>query len=182
MKTLYKVFNTVTFHSRIVAIVLFIGVIPACAFWAGLKVAKMGFDEQRIQQLTAQTLYDAQNNICWTRVNSCPQSLTQPQATDATISVTSPIKGEKIDPALPITVSWNTSGNFPYQKMAILILDSTGRAAAKTVTTENIGRVNIPAPTKITKSPYSILVQAVSATKNSDTPFAYSESFYFLIR
>jgi hypothetical protein len=195
MKEIHIVWDKVTAHSRFWAIVVFIGILPASAFYVGLRVERMNEESQRLTAISQRTLYQSEHGMC--RISDCTlqpadnsqttiqDSSTQDSSTQtSSINVISPKQGDRVSPSKPINVIWNTSGNFALTKVSILLLDSNGQAVSKpVVVSASIGSATIKLPAtlskKLTKSPYSILIQgATNSTAGNDMPFAYSGDFY----
>ncbi len=61
MKEIHIIWDKVTAHSRFWSIVIFIGIIPALSFYAGMKMR--GYRDANIQvyQSSTQSLYEAEN-------------------------------------------------------------------------------------------------------------------------
>ena len=179
MKEINIVWNKVTAHSRFWALVLFLGVLPLLAFYAGLKVETYKVEQDRLTGGSQQILFQSEHCMC--RISDCTiQNLSNELTAPQTIEITSPKQGSHISPKSPIKVSWSVSPNFSSPQVSILLLDSNGRAASKPVIVPSrSGSATIQVPTKVTKDPYTILIQAASQPAGSnDVPFSYSGELY----
>ena len=75
MKEIHIVWNEVTAHSRFWAIVLFVGVLPGSAFYAGVRVERLRNEQNRLTQFSQQTLFQSEHGMC--RISDCTlQALT----------------------------------------------------------------------------------------------------------
>ena len=185
MKEINIVWNKVTVHSRFWAIILFIGVLPSLAFYAGIKVDNLINTQQQLAQLSEQTLFQSEHGMC--RVSDC----TIQSAVEGTkivsganlspaIKVVSPQEGDHVNPKSSVKVIWNVAPGSSVTNVSVLLLDSTGHAASRVVTAPvSAGFANIEIPAKVSKTPYTVLIQsATRLTSGQDVPFAYSGEFY----
>ena len=180
MKKVKIVWNEVTVYSKFWAIILFVGVLPASAFYAGMRVERLIDEQRNLLESSSQVLYQSERGTC--RLSDCSlQNVNNKTSIPAsTIEVVSPKQGDHIDPKQPVKVIWNISPNFPLTDVTILLLDSGGHAVSKMVTAPaNHGSATVSLPAKLSRTPYSILIQgAAKSVAGGSTPFAYSGDFY----
>jgi len=177
MKEMNIVWNKVTTHSRFWAILLFIGVLPASAFYAGQRVERLKNEQSQLYQFSQQTMFQSERGMC--RISDCTiQELVGNKKVDS-IQVTSPKSGEKVSPKSPLKVTWNISSGFSYAQVSVLLLDSKGKSASKVVKVKSsAGSAIVALPAKLSKDPYTVLIQGVAASSTiSNIPFAYSGEF-----
>lgn len=183
MKEVHIVWNKVTAHSRFWAVVIFVGVIPATAFYAGIRVESYSNYNAQLSRSAQQILYRSERGLC--RVSDCTlqttdNSNTTTPASTSTIKVVVPKQGQHINSQSSVQVIWNISPNFPTTQVSILLLDASGHAASKLVKAPaKAGSAALGIPTKPANSPYVVLIQGMAQSgPSSGMPFAYSGEFY----
>ncbi len=185
MKEINIVWNKVTVHSRFWAIILFIGVLPSLAFYAGIKLDNLINTQDQLAQLSKQTLFQSEHGMC--RISDCTiQSvagggkIVPGVNVSPAIKVVSPQEGDHVSPKSPVKVIWNVAPGSSVTHVSVLLLDSTGHAASRVVTAPvSAGFANIDVPAELSKTPYTVLIQsATKLTSSQDVPFAYSGEFY----
>ncbi|MEI6396713.1 MAG: hypothetical protein WCO48_01400 [Candidatus Taylorbacteria bacterium] len=178
MKEINIIWDKVTPHSRFWAIIIFIGVLPAMAFYVGMVVEKMNETQSQLYQFSQETLLQSSRGMC--RISDCTlQDILGAKKSDS-IQVVSPKQGDHINLKSSVKVVWNTSPDFTSKQVALLLLDSKGNAASKTVkATTTVGSTTISLSVKASKEPYTVLIQGVKGTSTmKEVPFAYSGEFY----
>ncbi len=188
MKEIHIVWNKVTAHSRFWALVLFLGVLPAVFFYIGVHVERLSNEQNRLTNLSEQTLFKSQHGMC--RLSDCSiqgattlDPVIAPVSTSTVanpvINVISPKQGEKLSTKAAIKVAWTITPKTASTTLSVLLLDSTGHAATKPVIVKaSRGSINLALPSKISKLPYTVLIQTTSMSTRGDAPFAYSGDFY----
>ena len=185
MKELNIVWDKVTTHSRFWALVIFLGVLPALAFYAGIRTEKLHNEQESLTIMSQQTIFKSEHGMC--RVSDCtlqPLSGIYQNSAKALssegINIISPKKGDHIDPKAPMKVMWNITPTSSISRLSILLLDSNGKAVIRPVVVPvSSSSASIILPKNISQNTYFVLIQAVDSTgATKNTPFVYSGDFY----
>ena len=185
MKEINIVWDKVTAHSRFWALVIFIVVLPALAFYTGILTEKLNNEQESLAIMSQQTIFKSEHGMC--KVSDCTmQPLTgtdqntTSQRPSGVVDIVSPKKGDHINPKTPLKVIWNAQASSTVSRLSVLLIDDTGQAVSKPVLVPtSLGSTTIDLPKKISKTAYSVLIQPVDINgSTNNTPFVYSGDFY----